>query len=96
MKRKIKQKIMNLIINGLPTSKGAMAKRIIRFSIFFMAFYAVSCLFLLYKGVQLDSTLTTCVYTSFGAELGMLMVKRLFNPKDNQTEESGIDTTEKI
>ena len=36
--------------------------------------------------------MTTCVFAAFGSELGMLMVKKLFNSKDK----SGIDTKDKL
>ncbi len=93
---KIKKKIAKLIVKGIPTTKGALAKRIICYSIFFMSSYAIAGMFLLYKGISLDSTLTQCVFTFFGAELTLLMIKRLLSPKDGQGEDAGIDTNEKV
>lgn len=93
---KIKKKIANLIVNGVPTTKGSLAKRVICYSIFFMSAYAIAGMFLLYKGISLDSTLTQCVFTFFGAELTLLMIKRLLSPKGSQGEEAGINTDEKI
>lgn len=85
---KVKTKLMKLITNGVPTSKGAMSKRIIWFSIFFIVCYTIGVMFLQVRfGVQPNDTLTTSVFAFFGGELIMLMIKRMFSPKTTEQEE---------
>lgn len=65
------------------TQSGQFAKRMLIFSIFIIVTYIITCFALqvLFQ-ISLNDTLTTCVFNFFGLEVGLLMIKKLFETFD--------------